>query len=169
MNAISNVLQNTCRAISFGSEIIGYTVSFGQSLVTPKAVLAARLLAAESQLAMCTQRIEGKKAPRPLPYLAACTIDTFESPRWNSPKSSTSQTGSLVSPTAPCLRRGRVRANMRERHDAKARKTQAICRDPKSFSKDHFSKLMRYVEAAIRARPTAQFAGLGAATAIEVD
>jgi len=29
MNAISNLLQSTCRAISFGSEIIGYTVSFG--------------------------------------------------------------------------------------------------------------------------------------------
>ena len=32
MNAISNLLQSTCQAISFGSEIIGYTVSFGLSL-----------------------------------------------------------------------------------------------------------------------------------------
>ena len=70
MNAISNLLQSTCRAIGFGSEIIGYTVSFGQSPITPKAVLAA-----ESQLATGTQRIEGKKTPRPLPSLAACTID----------------------------------------------------------------------------------------------
>ena len=43
MNAIANLLQSTCRAIGFGSEIIGYTVSFGRSLITPKAVLAARL------------------------------------------------------------------------------------------------------------------------------
>ena len=42
MNAIANLLQSTCRAIGFGSEIIGYTVSFGRSLITPKAVLAAR-------------------------------------------------------------------------------------------------------------------------------
>ena len=48
-----------------GAEIIGYAMSFGQSLVTPKAALAVRLLAAESQLAVCTQRIEDKKAPRP--------------------------------------------------------------------------------------------------------
>ena len=65
MDAIRNVLTSTYRVARFGSEIIGYTVSFGQSLVTPKAVLAARLLVAESQLAMCTQRIEGKNAPRP--------------------------------------------------------------------------------------------------------
>ena len=62
MNAIRNVLTSTCRAISFGSEVIGYAATFGRSLVTPKAVLAARLLAAESPLAMCTQRIEGKTA-----------------------------------------------------------------------------------------------------------
>ena len=65
MNAMSNLLQSTCRDINFGSEITGYTVSFGRSLVTPWAVLAARLLEAESQLAMYTQRIEDKKVPRP--------------------------------------------------------------------------------------------------------
>ena len=43
MNAIANLLQSTCRAMRFGSEIIGYTVSFGRSLVTAKALLAARL------------------------------------------------------------------------------------------------------------------------------
>ena len=51
MNAMANLLQCTCPAISFGSEIIGYTVSFGRSLVTSNAVLAARFLATESQLA----------------------------------------------------------------------------------------------------------------------
>ena len=34
MNAIANLLQSTCRAIGFGSEIIGYTVGFGQSLAS---------------------------------------------------------------------------------------------------------------------------------------
>ena len=49
MNAMSNLLQSTCRAIRFGSEIVGYTVSFGRSLLTPKAVLAAQLVGADSQ------------------------------------------------------------------------------------------------------------------------
>ena len=34
MNAIANLLQSACRAMRLGSEIIGYAVSFGQSLVT---------------------------------------------------------------------------------------------------------------------------------------
>ena len=40
-----------------GAEIIAYAVSFGRSLITPKAVLAARLLAAESRLEENADRI----------------------------------------------------------------------------------------------------------------
>ena len=65
INAIRNLLRSVCQAWRLGAEIIRYAVSFGRSLLTPKAVLAARLLAAESQLAVCAQRIEDKKAPRP--------------------------------------------------------------------------------------------------------
>ena len=65
MDAIRNVLRSVCQAVRFGFELIRYAISFGQSLVTPKTALAARLLAAKRQLAMCTQRIEDKKAPRP--------------------------------------------------------------------------------------------------------
>ena len=51
-------------AALFGSKIIGYTVSFGQSLMTPKTALAARLLAAESQLTMCTHPLARSQCPR---------------------------------------------------------------------------------------------------------
>ena len=49
----------------FVCETVGYCFMFLRALLCPKAVLAAKLMATESQLAMCKQRIEDKKAPRP--------------------------------------------------------------------------------------------------------
>ena len=51
--------------LRFACEIAGYCFTFLGAMLCPKAVLAAKLLAAESQLAICKQRIEDKKAPRP--------------------------------------------------------------------------------------------------------
>lgn len=61
MNAIRNVLTSTWREVGFASETIGYTVSFGRSSVTPRAVLAAG-----SQLAVYKERIGDNEGPRSL-------------------------------------------------------------------------------------------------------
>ena len=47
--------------------ILGFSLRFGWAMVQPRAVLAARLLAAESQLAMCVDAVNRKKAPKPRP------------------------------------------------------------------------------------------------------
>jgi hypothetical protein len=46
-------------------ELLGYRIRFVGLLFYPKAVLAARLLAVQSQLAMCKNRIDLRKDPRP--------------------------------------------------------------------------------------------------------
>ena len=46
-------------------QLASYGLRFLWVLFCPKALLAARLLAAESQLAVCKNRIDQKKAPRP--------------------------------------------------------------------------------------------------------
>ena len=46
-------------------ETLGYALAFLRAILCSRAVLAARLLAAESQLAGCKQRILEKKDPRP--------------------------------------------------------------------------------------------------------
>ena len=46
-------------------QLLTYAHTFARALLQPKAVLAARLLAAESQLAVCQHRIQQKKDPRP--------------------------------------------------------------------------------------------------------
>ena len=46
-------------------ELLRYTLTFIRAILCSRAVLAARLLAAESQLAVCKQRILEKKDPRP--------------------------------------------------------------------------------------------------------
>ena len=45
--------------------VLGWLLRFARLMLAPKAVLAAKLLAAESQLVACTDAIERKNAPKP--------------------------------------------------------------------------------------------------------
>ena len=65
MEAIKNALSNVCEALRLTRQLLRYAALFFWGLLCPKAVLAARLLAAESQLARCRERIEQRKDPRP--------------------------------------------------------------------------------------------------------
>ena len=65
MSAIGNLLTNVRRALAGAGEAVHYAVMFLWGIFCPKAVLAARLLAIESQLAACKQEIASKKRPRP--------------------------------------------------------------------------------------------------------
>ena len=51
--------------LSFARQSLRYVGLFLWALLSPNAVLAARLLAAESQLARCRERVEQRKDPRP--------------------------------------------------------------------------------------------------------
>ena len=62
MNAIRYTVTDVTDA---ARAAIGYGFAFLWALLLPKAVLAARLLAAESQLAACRRRIEQRQQPRP--------------------------------------------------------------------------------------------------------
>jgi len=48
-----------------GGELLGYLLRFVSVFFRTRASLAARRLAAESQLGMCTRRIERKQHPKP--------------------------------------------------------------------------------------------------------
>jgi len=65
MNAIKSLLINIRGVLACVGEIFRYTQMFLWAVFCPKAVLAARLLAAESQLAVCRHGIASKKKPRP--------------------------------------------------------------------------------------------------------
>jgi len=65
MNTIQNLLTNLCRVLGCIGEVLRYASIFLRAMVCPRAVLAARLLAVESQLATCKHRIWQKKNPRP--------------------------------------------------------------------------------------------------------
>jgi transposase InsO family protein len=65
MNALRNTLRNARNAIGAIGKLGSYLSQFLWLLFQPNAVLAARLLAAESQLAMCMRRIEQKQHPGP--------------------------------------------------------------------------------------------------------
>ena len=65
MNIFQNLGWNVRQAVQTIGQLIGYAVTFAVALLQPKAVLAARLLAAESQLTVCHHRIQEKKDPRP--------------------------------------------------------------------------------------------------------
>ena len=62
IKAIMNALNNVCETLRVTRQLL-QSVGFFWALLSPKAVLAARLLAAESQLRVCRQRVERKKAP----------------------------------------------------------------------------------------------------------
>jgi hypothetical protein len=65
MNALRNTVRNARNAIGAIGELGRYLSQFLWLLFQPNAVLAAWLLAAESQLAVCLRRIEQKQHPRP--------------------------------------------------------------------------------------------------------
>ena len=65
MSTIQDWLRDVWHAISFIRQILRYMVAFLLALVQPKAVLAAKLLAVQSQLVVCRHRIDQKKDPRP--------------------------------------------------------------------------------------------------------
>jgi transposase InsO family protein len=65
MNAIQDFLQDIRNSFLLARQALGYMGTFLWALVVPRARLAARLIAAESQLAIHTHRIQQKKEPRP--------------------------------------------------------------------------------------------------------
>jgi len=65
MNMLQNLASNVHQALQFVCQFLRYAFSFFLALLQPKAVLSARLIAAESQLAVCKHRIQQKKGPCP--------------------------------------------------------------------------------------------------------
>jgi len=57
--------MNLCHLFVCAGEMWRYALVFVWAIFCPKAVLAARVLAMESQLAVCKHRIEQKKDPHP--------------------------------------------------------------------------------------------------------
>jgi len=65
MNATKNLLTNLCNLLVCACEAFRYGLIFLQAILCSRAVLAAKLLAVESRLAACKQRIDSKKHPQP--------------------------------------------------------------------------------------------------------
>ena len=65
MNTIKNLLTNLCNLLVCACEAFRYGLTFLRAILCPRAVLAAKLPAVESQLAVCKQRIDSKKRRRP--------------------------------------------------------------------------------------------------------
>jgi len=65
MNATRSLPMNVRRVLACAGEIRRYALIFLWAIFCPKAVLAARLMAVESQLAACKHEIASKKRPRP--------------------------------------------------------------------------------------------------------
>ena len=65
MNALKSLMINIRSVLSCAGELIRYTLFILRAMLYPKAVLVARLLAAESQFAACKHGIDSKKQPRP--------------------------------------------------------------------------------------------------------
>ncbi|GAG36462.1 unnamed protein product, partial [marine sediment metagenome] len=65
MRTIRTVLSNVCGGIGCLRELLGYGLKFLLAMCQPQAVLAARLLAVESQLGVYTRRLQQKQEPRP--------------------------------------------------------------------------------------------------------
>ena len=65
VDAIRNFFRLVCDVLGCGCELVGYASSSTRALLLSRAVLAARLIAAESQLAACRDRIQQKQDPRP--------------------------------------------------------------------------------------------------------
>jgi len=63
MKALSDIFRNCGNALSCAWQVLRYLASFLCLLFQPKAVLATRILALQSQLAICKHRIDASKAP----------------------------------------------------------------------------------------------------------
>jgi len=66
MNTIKDIIWNLYGAFEFNRQLFGYIRFFIIALLSPRAKLAARLLAAESQMAIHKHRISQKKEPKPI-------------------------------------------------------------------------------------------------------
>ncbi len=65
MDTIKILCKNIWTLFFFVRQLLGFVRTFLWAFICPRAILAARLLAAESQLAACKERIQQKKVPRP--------------------------------------------------------------------------------------------------------
>jgi len=65
MDALSDIFRNSANAFSCAWQVLRYLGSFLCLLLLPKAVVAASVLALQSQLAICKHRIDAGKAPQP--------------------------------------------------------------------------------------------------------
>ena len=65
MDTLRNLLLNLGGVLNCARELLKYACIFLRGMVGRRTALVARLLAVESQLAVCTHRIEQKKDPRP--------------------------------------------------------------------------------------------------------
>ena len=65
MRPVLDLFPSFWNALGFVGELLGYLLRFVGAFFRTRASLAARLLAAESQLAMCKRRIEQKQHPKP--------------------------------------------------------------------------------------------------------
>ena len=65
MSTLNRLRLSAEHALLFIRQLASYLGTFLRALFLPKAALAARLLAAESQLATCTLHIRQRKEPRP--------------------------------------------------------------------------------------------------------
>jgi hypothetical protein len=65
MNAVFNVFRNLRNGLGCIVELLGYLLRFLSVFFQSRASLAARLLAAESQVGMCKRRMEQKGSLRP--------------------------------------------------------------------------------------------------------
>ena len=65
MNTGFDLFRNLWTAMGCVVELLGYFLRFVSVFFRSRTLLAARLLAAESQLGMCKRRIEQKTQPKP--------------------------------------------------------------------------------------------------------
>jgi transposase InsO family protein len=65
MNTIIDLFRSLRNTLACIGELLGYLLRFVNAFFRSRTSLAARLLAAESQLGMCTRRIEQKAQPKP--------------------------------------------------------------------------------------------------------
>ena len=64
MLLLQNLIWNTRQEIQGLWQLLRYDITFLLALLQPRAVLTARLLAAQSQRAVCSHRIQQKKNPQ---------------------------------------------------------------------------------------------------------
>ena len=64
MNTIIGLFQNLRNTLGCIGELLGYVLRFVSAFFQTRASLAARLVAAESQLGICKRRTEQKGSPR---------------------------------------------------------------------------------------------------------